>query len=332
MNPAEDSALDNSYSYSRPKRGLSLAASPIRWVLSLCGRRELEPLSEQQKENEPIIEVTPNFYVYDERARGAFANAQAAQRTHEQERVSLFERRRIHDQHQSPLFAALPAELRVRIYEMIICETKWIHLKRAWNEGYPTDRLVARDCTDPDDRSLMHQTCACFQNKGRFWLSILLCYRRINREAISALYSINGFQVSHLEDLSIFNKCGLLQLFPKVKNVSIQYSLQWRPEELIHLFLLLSLMPNLHDVYLRLYFYDNVKTMRQFRSFSETQRTVDFISSVGQYNTTNCNVYLFVDVLEKPWKMHYNQYIDWDPFTGYPIIFNIWSIRELIKL
>lgn len=63
-------------------------------------------------------------------------------------------------QDQSPIFIKLPPELRLIVYEMVLCETNQVHIiVKGGKRGSDTTELYGRTCTEPRRYCLPGSTC-----------------------------------------------------------------------------------------------------------------------------------------------------------------------------
>ncbi|KAH6876192.1 hypothetical protein BKA58DRAFT_381199 [Alternaria rosae] len=115
-------------------------------------------------------------------------------------------RKNAEDQSQSPFLAKLPAELRLKIYEMVLCEQEEV--------GLSYDCYKYWDCWEVKAASgcntKMLRTC-----------------KKMYREAIPLLYSQNTFKFEGYKVLSIFTSTILPQRLASIRNIVIDDTHMW---------------------------------------------------------------------------------------------------------
>ncbi|KAF2252020.1 hypothetical protein BU26DRAFT_248751 [Trematosphaeria pertusa] len=128
-------------------------------------------------------------------------------------------------QNQSPLFAKLPVELRIKIYEMVLCETGQVNIIESWNRHDPS-RFYGRTCLVPVVycRELARGKRCTVQS------NILFTCRRIYREAIDILYSGNAFIFWDRDNFILFSKTLVPHRLRKIRVICVQeFDPCWRP-------------------------------------------------------------------------------------------------------
>lgn len=68
-------------------------------------------------------------------------------------------KRDVHEQHESPMFAMFPPEIRLKIYEMVLCESGRVHIHRTIKV---TDQFAQKSttCIAPEDYGAKHLSCS----------------------------------------------------------------------------------------------------------------------------------------------------------------------------
>lgn len=135
-------------------------------------------------------------------------------------------RKNAEDQSQSPLLAKLPAELRLEIYEMVLCEQEEV--------GLSYDRYKYWDCWEVKAASgcntEMLRTCKKMSVSSSPFGTIIeqATYNRHRyREAIPVLYSQNTFKFDGYKVLSIFTSTILPQRLASIRNIIIDDTQFW---------------------------------------------------------------------------------------------------------
>jgi len=144
------------------------------------------------------------------------------------DRTRGFWRKNAEHQSQSLFFTKLPAELRLQIYEMVLCEQEEV--------GLSCDHLKYWDCWEVKAASGCNTEMlrTCKKMYVSFSLSGSLVeqktYKRYRyREAIPVLYSNNTFKFDNNKILSIFTSTVLPQRLARIRNIVIDdtFSSSW---------------------------------------------------------------------------------------------------------
>ena len=140
-------------------------------------------------------------------------------------------RKNAEHQSQSLFFTMLPAELRLKIYEMVLCEQEEV--------GLSCDHLEYWDCWDCWEVKAasgcnieMLRTCKKMSVSSSLSGRLVeqKAYKRYRyREAIPVLYSNNTFRFGNSKILSIFTSTVLPQRLTRIRNIVIDdtFSSSW---------------------------------------------------------------------------------------------------------
>lgn len=131
-------------------------------------------------------------------------------------------KRKMKDQGQSPLFGKLPAEIRLKIYEMVLCETGRVHVHL---KGKATDQssLASSICVSSEWLCTKREGCKEKQSgkSATQRLSLLQTCRQVYREAIDILYAKNAFDFDSPWESMLFSVSILPHRLNRIKETSI---------------------------------------------------------------------------------------------------------------
>ncbi|KAF2652199.1 hypothetical protein K491DRAFT_695763 [Lophiostoma macrostomum CBS 122681] len=132
-------------------------------------------------------------------------------------------RRREKGQEQSVLFEKLPPELRLKIYEMVLCDLGRLHVGFS-NRRYDDKGLASVTCLEPDNYHIYHGICQSHERKREGRVDVLLTCKRMYREAVSILYSSQILDFEGQEEFVIFTRSVPLERLNQVRNIAILHT------------------------------------------------------------------------------------------------------------
>ncbi|KAF2652198.1 hypothetical protein K491DRAFT_719124 [Lophiostoma macrostomum CBS 122681] len=136
-------------------------------------------------------------------------------------RTGRGKKRKSREQEQSILFAKLPGELRMKIWEDVLCETGSVHVYLA-DHRCPHDvlKLMSATCIQPGENNPRLHDCIFNEERERT-LNLLLTCKRIYAEAIDILYTSNTFFFSGTDHFQVFSRSVLPHRLEKIRRISI---------------------------------------------------------------------------------------------------------------
>ncbi|KAF2788034.1 hypothetical protein K505DRAFT_421381 [Melanomma pulvis-pyrius CBS 109.77] len=224
---------------------------------------------------------------------------------------------RAKDQAQSPLFAALPPELRLKIYEMVLCATGSLHVYEPNDRNNPA-LMRSFLCSISRQGQVSHEKC--HSARRRRPLSLLMSCRKIYREAINILYSHNVLSFSDNTVCENFTRYILPQRVQSIKEVT--FSVRADPRLRIlpdQVSTLIGIMPQLRQL---------TVVFQEIEQNSMTNSTIEStLRDLSSHRREGLRMYFLVDV--DPVK--YIEQIDEDAQNRL-CLYGRWPVGELIPI
>lgn len=133
------------------KRGVKLIACPFCWPCMFCfALFDRHCISKEERERKRIGEKLSGLL-----------HSRREERVQNRKRELSVDRtgsKCVNIQKQSPLFSQLPAELRCKIYEMVLCETGGLHIHFS-RDPYDAMALASTTCLELGNGSRNHPRC-----------------------------------------------------------------------------------------------------------------------------------------------------------------------------
>ncbi|KAF2466197.1 uncharacterized protein BDR25DRAFT_306348 [Lindgomyces ingoldianus] len=257
---------------------------------------------------------------------------------------SLRPKRQALSQSQSPLFCKLPPEIRVVIFEMVLCESGRMHVTITDGADDLVAYLKSHLCTSSSVVPQCHFGCYNVRPQSQpKLLSLLKSCRLAYSEGIDLLYSRNAFAFRDTEQFIVFANTIPLSRLNQIKHISIdccsfekrfpqafqQSNPAFEYSPLQRVPAIISTMKKLESLYL------------SFRLYGSHEN--NYQSSVGPYAVraaerwflplvdkgVKCKIYFYVDI-----GFHHlnNTKLTYDPEAQVTVMFGRWPLRTAILL
>ena len=166
------------HSHPRIRNGFQVLASPISRPYQYCKssarqRKSLKQYNLTEEARQRQITLSRNSQARRERALRERERSPGADASGRDGKGKTRK-----EQEQSILFAKLPGELRLKIWEEVLCETGSLHVYLA-EDRYPDNvlKLMSATCTRPEERNLRLHDCIYNENKKHTIHLLLACKR-----------------------------------------------------------------------------------------------------------------------------------------------------------